>query len=76
MSIRLDCTRVTIVIVCDECDFWRAMRFTKLDAWECAAAHEKRVHPGAVQAQNALSKHLERARRLESERLERARLAV
>lgn len=56
MSIRLDCTRVTVVILCDECEFWRAMRFTKLEAWEAAAAHEKRTHPGAVQAQNALSK--------------------
>lgn len=60
--IRLDCSQSVIVIVCTECDFWRAMRFTKTEAWKCAAEHEKRSHPGVVQAQNALSKHLQRTR--------------
>ncbi|WP_309105026.1 hypothetical protein [Microbacterium sp.] len=55
--IRLDCTRVSIVIVCTDCPYWRAMRFTKHEAWKCAADHEKRTHPGLTQAQNAFTKH-------------------
>lgn len=53
--IRLDCTRVSVVIVCETCGIWHAFAFTKLEGWERAAAHEKRAHPGATQAQDALT---------------------
>ena len=60
--IRLDCTRVSVVIVCETCGIWYGFAFTKLEAWERAAAHEKRAHPGDKQAQDALAKYLQRAR--------------
>lgn len=60
--IHLDCTKFTVVIVCTLCPHWHALRFTKLEGWECAAAHEKRAHPGAGQAQRSYSKALARAR--------------
>lgn len=60
--IRLDCTQVSVVIVCETCGIWHAFAFTKVEAWERAAAHEKRAHPGDTQAQNALAKHRERER--------------
>ncbi|MCK8465864.1 hypothetical protein M0722_01535 [Microbacterium sp. KSW4-16] len=53
--IRLDCTTISIVIVCETCGVWHAFAFDKLDAWTRAADHEKRAHPGDTQAQDALS---------------------
>lgn len=54
---RLDFTQESIVIVCESCaGVWLGFAFTKLDAWERAAAHEERTHPGKVQARDALRK--------------------
>lgn len=61
--IYLDVTRVSIVVVCQECGIWHVMAFTKLEAWERAASHEKRAHPGQTQAQDALSEMKRKARR-------------
>lgn len=60
--IYLDVTRESIVVVCQECGIWHVMAFTKLEAWERAAAHEKRAHPGITQAQDALSETRRKAR--------------
>lgn len=43
--IRLDASTVGVVIHCRECGHWSAFRFTKLEAWAVAIAHEERVHP-------------------------------
>lgn len=54
--IRLDFTKESVVIVCESCvGVWVGFAFTKLDAWERAAAHEQRTHPGETQATKALS---------------------
>ncbi|GAB6857864.1 hypothetical protein [Microbacterium xylanilyticum] len=54
--IRLDCTPVSVVIVCTDCGpAWTGFAFTKMEGWERGAAHEKRTHPGQTQAQDALS---------------------
>ena len=60
--IYLDVTRASIVVVCQECGIWQVMAFTKLEAWERAAAHEARAHPAATQARDALSTFKKRAR--------------
>lgn len=60
--IYLDVTRESIVVVCAECGIWHVMAFTKLEAWERAAEHEKRAHPAATQARDALSTARKRAR--------------
>lgn len=60
--IYLDVTRESIVVVCQECGIWHVMAFTKIEAWERAAAHEKRAHPGSTQAQDALSEARRKAR--------------
>lgn len=53
--IRLDFTQESVVIVCEPCvGVWVGFAFDKLDAWERAAAHEERTHPGTVQARDAL----------------------
>jgi hypothetical protein len=38
------------------------MAFTKLEAWERAAAHEERAHPSSTQARDALSTFRKRMR--------------
>lgn len=60
--IRLDCTQISIVIVCETCGIWHAFAFSKLEAWERAAAHEERAHPSATQARDALSTYRKRLR--------------
>lgn len=60
--IRLDCTQISVVIVCETCGVWHAFAFTKLEAWERAAAHEKRAHPGLTQAQDAYTRAKQLAR--------------
>lgn len=57
--IYLDCTAVSVVVCCRACGHWRAFRFTKLDGWRAAAAHEERTHPNLWQARDALA-HAER----------------
>lgn len=60
--IRLDCTQVSVVIVCETCGVWHAFAFTKLEGWERAAAHEERAHPALTQARDALSTMRKRLR--------------
>lgn len=60
--IYLDVTQESIVVVCDVCRIWHTMRFTKLEAWEAAAAHEARAHAEITQARDALSTFRKRAR--------------
>lgn len=55
--IKLDFTRNGVVIYCEECQVWNAFAFDKLEAWERAAAHEKRTHPGMKSAQSSLSSY-------------------
>ena len=58
----LDISPSSIVIVCNECDFWRGVALNIDDAWERAHAHERLAHPGSVQVSNAISKRAKRAR--------------
>lgn len=46
----------TVVITCDECPFWSAIRFGKEAGHECAVSHEKQFHPGQMQARDAFKK--------------------
>lgn len=50
----LDVGASGIVVVCADCPFWRAFRFTRKDAWLAGRDHEMRAHPGATQATTAL----------------------
>lgn len=50
----LDCTRVSVVIKCRDCEYWSAFRFTKLEGWRSAARHEALCHPGSYEARDAL----------------------
>lgn len=43
----------TVVIVCDECPHWSAIRFGLDAGHECAVNHEKTYHHESRQARNA-----------------------
>lgn len=50
MAIRLDFTNESVVVVCDSCPHWRALRRGRVAAWEAARDHEKEAHEGQRQA--------------------------
>lgn len=50
MAIRIDFSSVSVVVVCDKCPHWRALRETRVSAWEAAAEHERESHDGQQQA--------------------------
>lgn len=63
MTIKLDPSpSKTVVIVCDECPHWSAIRFGVEAAYECAVGHEKLHHPGSVHARDAFKKWRKRRR--------------
>ncbi len=67
MTIKLDPSPShTVVIVCDECPHWSAIRFGLAAGHDCAAAHEKLHHPASKQARNA--RHKWRQRHTETRR--------
>jgi hypothetical protein len=50
MAVRLDFTQETVVVVCDKCPSWRALRVGRTAAWAAASQHEKAAHEGEQQA--------------------------
>lgn len=50
MAIRLDFTSLSVVIVCDKCPHWRALRYDRVSAWAAAKDHEADAHEGERQA--------------------------
>lgn len=56
MSMKLDFTQHSIVVVCSDCPTWRALRFTRAEAWGIAAAHELIHHSEQSTARDALKK--------------------
>lgn len=61
--IRFDRSVRTVVILCDECTHWRALRLSMTDARECAAEHERQFHPEHTQHQDARRQRSAYARR-------------
>lgn len=52
----LDYTRLSVVVLCSECHWWRGFGFDRLDGWTTAARHEGTWHPDQEQARDALRK--------------------
>lgn len=59
--IQLDISARTVVVLCTEHPYWRAIRFTKDEAMTCAAAHERDHHPGDQRIRDSLRKTRRRA---------------
>ena len=64
MTIRLDSTRVSVVVTCTLCPWWSAFAFTKEEGWAAAGTHEEQVHPDLQQARNAGNMNRSRALRV------------
>lgn len=50
MAIRIDFSSESVVVVCDKCPHWRALRDSRVTAWAAAAEHERDAHDGQQQA--------------------------
>lgn len=51
--IHFDRSHPSVVIMCDLCPHWRALRLSLDSARECAANHERDLHPDLDQHQHA-----------------------
>ena len=60
----LDFTQHSVVVKCDDCPFWYAFAFTRIEGWRSAANHEANVHPELNQARQALDKAEKATRRI------------
>lgn len=57
---KIDSTKVSVVVTCDRCPWWSAFAWTRDEAWIVAARHEERTHPGDKQARDAVRKRATR----------------
>lgn len=51
----VDVTESTVLIKCNDCPWWHALRFTREEAWRAGRDHETNVHPGSKQATAVLA---------------------
>jgi hypothetical protein len=52
--IKLDCTKHSVVITCDDCDYWYGFAHTRHEGLKTAARHEERVHPSEMRARKTI----------------------
>jgi|GEM_PF-4023870 len=57
----LDCTQLSVVVLCRACPWWHGFAFDRLDGWAVADRHERAVHPESTQAASNLDKARKRA---------------
>lgn len=62
MTIRLDSTQISTVVLCDECPWWRGFADSRPQGWGVGAAHEKRTHGANGNAANAIEATRSRGR--------------
>lgn len=65
MTIKLDSTQISVVVLCSECPWWHGFADSKHEGWAVGARHEKRVHPKSDQARNVVDQRNSRALRVE-----------
>ncbi len=58
--IKLDCTKHSVVITCDECGHWYGFAFTRHEGLKTASRHEERCHANQYHSRDALRKWEER----------------
>lgn len=58
MTIKLDISPCSVVVVCDECPHWQAFAgSTRADGRKVAANHERITHPDSFQWRDAVTRH-------------------
>lgn len=65
MTIKLDSTRYSTVVTCDNCPWWFGFADSKAEGWRVGARHEERAHPEQYQARATRDKRTSRARHAE-----------
>lgn len=60
--IKLDCTRISVVVRCTDCPPWYGFALDRIEGWQVGARHQERAHGDATQALEALAQ--QRARDL------------
>lgn len=56
MTISLDHSPVSTVVLCDQCPTFAELADSRVEGWRVGAAHEERAHPADEQARDALRK--------------------
>lgn len=64
MTIRLDSTQISVVVLCTDCPWWFGFAFNRDDGWRVGSGHLKSAHPGDEQASDALRKRAARRPRI------------
>lgn len=54
--IKLDRTRISVVVTCTDCPWWHGFGLDDTEAWATGKRHQERHHPGEQQAAKALAK--------------------
>lgn len=62
MTIRLDSTQISVVVLCTQCPWWRGFADHKDQGWRVGARHEERAHPDTDQARATLRQREHRAK--------------
>lgn len=56
MTIRLDSTQISTVVMCSDCPWWYGFADSRDEGWRVGARHELRAHPETKQARETLRK--------------------
>ena len=63
--IKLDVTRYSVVVQCDQCPWWYGFADSRLEGWRVGAGHETRAHPDRDQARHVIDQRHHLARHAE-----------
>jgi hypothetical protein len=63
MTIKLDSTQISTVVLCTECPWWRGFADTRTEGWKVGARHEQGAHGRMGNAGDAVNAAGTRARR-------------
>lgn len=62
MTINLDSTQISTVVLCTACPWWRGFADSRDEGWLVGAGHEERVHRETDQARDTLATRRRRAK--------------
>jgi hypothetical protein len=60
MTIKLDSTQISVVVMCTRCPWWHGFADSRTEGWRVGARHEQRAHPDTDNARDALSARVRR----------------
>ena len=60
--VRLDSTRISVVVTCTSCPWWYGFALDKIEGWGVGARHQRMHHPTVQQAEQNLIRARKHAR--------------